>query len=77
MFEEETFFGGEKGIGSPDEGAEGGGHLQGHEEEDADPDSEGRGFARSGLGEHFQEEAGSEEEGDKPGCKNEEAEESL
>ncbi len=39
VFEEEAFFGGEEVIGGSDEGAEGGGHLEGDEEEDADPDS--------------------------------------
>lgn len=77
MLEEEAFFGGEQGVGAADEGAEGGGHLQGDEEEDADPDSHGAGAFGAGAFEHFHEEAGAEEDGDEPGGDDEEAEEGF
>ena len=60
VFEKEEFFVGEEGVSPADERAEGCGHLQGDEEEDSDPDSQGRGVCGPGLREHFEEESGSE-----------------
>lgn len=77
VLEEEALFGGEEGVGSADEGTEGGGHLQGDEEEDAHPDFDGSGVLRSRSFEHFYEKAGAEKDGDEPGGDDEETEEGL
>ena len=75
MLEKKSLLTGEEIIGGSDQRAEGRGHLQGDEEEDAHPDSHGSGVFRAGTFEHFHEEAGSEEDGDKPGGDDEETEE--
>ena len=77
VLEEEAFFGGEEGVGAADEGTEGGGHLQGDEEEDAHPDFDGSGVFRSRSFEHFHEKTGAEKDGNEPGSDDEEAEEGL
>ena len=53
VFEEELFFGGEELVRGSEEGAEGGGHLESDEEEDANPDADGVLFFVGGLVEHF------------------------
>ena len=75
MFEEEEFFSGEEGVAASDEGAQGGGHLQGHEEKNSDPNTEGAPVGGPRLIEHFHQKSGSEEDGDEPDGEDEKAKE--